>query len=283
MKTIGQHIISLLVASTFLSCETEPLYVTKIPTDPSQIVISSTLLNNAQLYLLLTNSFSALEPQSDSTLEFLSALALKNAEAELIKGTKRYPLTEVYDGLYTLPNFKLDESESYILEVTDRIKKRQVKSSTQLLPKVEFDIVSPSVEVNFDTIVSIYYKFQDLSGPNWYMITVQRGSQKDLQNLGGKQQNVYTELIDDNDQTKAVIQGKFKVLNYPFRRGDTILVSLANIRKDYYSYLEIRAKEKNWLINPTLEPFNYPTNVENGLGFFTLYYQDIKTFDLSNY
>ena len=58
------------------------------------------------------------------------------------------------------------------------------------------------------------------------------------------------------------------------------LILLSNISEGYYQFLKSRERSGNLLSDITNEPVNYPSNVNNGLGYFNTHYPSIRFFDL---
>ena len=61
---------------------------------------------------------------------------------------------------------------------------------------------------------------------------------------------------------------------------DSLMILLSNISEGYYSFLMSRERSGNFLAEATNEPINYPSNVENGLGYFNTHYPSLRFFDL---
>ncbi|WP_155208088.1 DUF4249 family protein [Xanthovirga aplysinae] len=265
-----------------LACEPEPLFIDISTPENDHIVVSSNLYNNEQLIVLLTNSYDALESQPKDSEELIKQLSLDSILATIETRGQLDTLKHLSEGFYWHPQITLNDFQSFKLQIRDTLRNRFVTSESQILPKVTFDMAYPTIEEKFDTIVSIHYKFEDLKGTNWYMINVQKAI-SNFNNYNFSKTKVHTELIKDNDQSGKSIEGSFKVLNIKFSRKDTIVVSISNITENYFKYLELRNNEANWLVEPTQEPFNYPTNVIGGIGFFNLYYTDNKYFILKDH
>ncbi|HEX8549775.1 MAG TPA: DUF4249 family protein, partial [Cytophagaceae bacterium] len=78
----------------------------------------------------------------------------------------------------------------------------------------------------------------------------------------------YIVLSDEafNGQTYS---GKH-ILNQIFP-GDSLVFSFANISEGYYKFLKAGPSGSQDILTTSLsEPFNYPTNIEGGYGFFNV-------------
>ena len=90
----------------------------------------------------------------------------------------------------------------------------------------------------------------------------------------------FTRLVDDLDFNGEKYQETFRVFPRDFIPGDTIAVSLSNISKDYYDFIDLRLENRFSFVEYLSEPVNYPSNVNGGKGFFNLYIPDVKIFVL---
>jgi hypothetical protein len=88
---------------------------------------------------------------------------------------------------------------------------------------------------------------------------------------------VFVHLTDDTDFDGNVYQDSFKTLFRSFSSGDSISVMLSSVNEDYYKFLKLR-NDRFRFSEFSSEPFNYPTNVQGGYGFFNLYVPDARVF-----
>jgi hypothetical protein len=86
--------------------------------------------------------------------------------------------------------------------------------------------------------------------------------------------------MNDINFNGRIHQETFRVFPRDFIPGDTIAVSLSNISKDYYDFIELRLDNRFSFVEYLSEPVNYPSNVKGGRGFFNLYIPDVKIFIL---
>ena len=126
-------------------------------------------------------------------------------------------------------------------------------------------------KTSFDTLANVEIRIEDPPGPNWYMVNVQLlDGEYDLRD------QPYTELLDDQQFDGNTVDLSFRVLLGGYDKGDSLFVSMANISQEYYDFLELRKEQENELFDGLNEPFNFPSNVENGLGFFHMHVQDAR-------
>ena len=93
--------------------------------------------------------------------------------------------------------------------------------------------------------------------------------------------DVYTRLVSDDDfNGNETISETFNTVWQDYEKGDTVMVSIANISKEYSDFIQQRLDNRVGLIEFASEPINYPSNVVGGRGFFNIYTPDIRFFVL---
>ena len=88
-------------------------------------------------------------------------------------------------------------------------------------------------------------------------------------------------MLSDKEMSGGLYEEVRKLHNV--KRTDTIAVTLSNISEGYYKFLSTYLKSGNIINQITGEPIDYPTNVNNGYGYFSAHYPDVKIFDLGKY
>jgi len=266
----------LLIAS----CLPDPLVVTSIPGLEQKIVVSSQVITNQSVSILLTKSFGALDANGSSDpQELLDLIAINDAtviiEAENIVDT----LIFLQNGVYGSVSLPLIENLEYTLSV-ESPSMGKVIASTQVKEQVKFASVSSRMKPMgpADSIAQVYYSLQDLEGENFYMMNVQQISigelpaPEDILNP-----DVFTTLIvDDPAIDGQVLSDTVSLFLQHLALSDTILVQVANISEDYYDFLELRQNGRFNFSEFLGEPINYPSNVVGGLGWFTLHVPDLR-------
>lgn len=269
---VAPILISILVLT---SCLPEPLPVKDIPAPEKTVVVGSQIIPNQFLAVAVTENFSALEGGTDDSYEeLLQSLLINGLELTIEVEDEFYDLTEFnQSGVYVGENVPQIPGSTYTLSFTNPINNLPVKASSELQSFVGFDSVDVFIEVNeFDTLVNVGLKVDDPVGPNWYMVNVQLVDEEFDFSV-----SPFTELFTDVGMDGTLIDYNFRVFFRDFAEGDTVLVSMANISQDYYDFLDLRTTRRPFSggIN---EPINFPTNVENGLGFFHMHILDERMF-----
>lgn len=256
------------------SCLPEPLKI-DVPAAEEELVVSSILLPDQGIGIVLTRSFSALSSGfgSDSTL--LEEILVEDALVVLQSDNSVIQLEEISSGIYSSLNSPLQEGVTYQLKVNSN--EQELSAASELKPAVQFSSLRTELEPNaIDSIPYVYYEFQDLADDNYYMINVQRLPTQEDELLNLISSRTYAELITDKEVSNGIVKGNFPVLDREdFENGDVLVVSLSHISKEYYDYLNKR-NGNTLIFDFVSEPGNLPTNVNGGKGFFSLYIPDTR-------
>ncbi len=265
----------------FTACIPEPLEVKNIPVVKPQIVVSSQIIANQGLVVLLTKSFGALDASEESDAEeLLNQLAINDAVVLLKSGSDTDTLVFIESGLYGGIGLGFDRDQVYEL-VIESPTMGNVSASTTVKQQILFEEVDAQLSFNGfdDTLVQVAYTFIDPAEKNWYMINVQRFSQENaLENVLNPQ--AFTRLMTDEQFNGEQFGESFRAFPRDYKTGDTVAVFLSNVDELYYQFLQLRQDNRFTFIEFISEPVNYPSNVEGGLGFFNLYLPDIRLFVL---
>lgn len=276
-----------------------------VPQAPSKLVVASQVVLlpgiDTSLVVNVTRSFSSLATGDNDTSLSSSLLATVLVDSAFVtiehSGTID-TLTWVGDttGMYTTSRTPIIENETYTLRVKDKKTGESISASTTLLPRVMLQDVAPKVSIttrkapigtSYDTLVEakIAIAFDDIPNTeNYYMLNVYNTSRKSgstttISNpLTASQSSGNTLLLTDklfatarHTDTIRYELDKQRFLTNP-NASDTLVVTLSNISRTYYDFLQKRAKAGSSIISQLLgEPINYPTNVTNGYGFFNLH------------
>jgi hypothetical protein len=274
------HILPFLLLGLW-GCLPEPLDVAGLPVVKPQIVVSTQIIPDQSLVVLLTKTFGALDASDDSDPEeLLKQIAVDDAAVNVIGPGGNYELTALGKGLYGGLIIPFEEGEEYTLQVISE-SLGEVTATTTVKPRVSFDDIRAELIFNGydDTLAQITYRITDALEQNWYMLNVQEVERADIvDNLINPR--AFTRLLIDKEFNGQTYQESFRVFPRDFIPGDTIAVSLSNISKEYYDFITLRLDNRYTFVEYLSEPVNYPSNVNGGKGFFNLYIPDIETFVL---
>lgn len=284
-KTILICTIGILAA-----CSTKPLEVT-IPQQESKTVVFSQVVPNRVMIIALTKSFGALDFQEEEdslTENFLNNFLEDSATVTVSYNGNTDTLFRVEKGLYASINTIQYTNSLYELRIINS-RGETVTSASNMLPQINFDSIRPIVYRGADTSTSIHFSFtDDPLAENFYMINYYKknlvSGGLDINSIfnNGENNLIRTDIVSDIEFgevfTDSVRFGSESLL-----ANDTIAVSLSNISKEYYQFLDQRARSENIFTEITREPITYPTNVVNGYGFFNTHFPDVSIFDLNQY
>lgn len=274
--------VHLWVVPIFITgCLPEPLDVDGLPVVKPQIVVSSQMISDQSLVVLLTKTFGALDASDDSDPEeLLKQIAVSDAVVTITGPSEVYELQALDNGIYGGLLIPFEEGEEYNLHVLSE-EMGEVTATTTVKPMVSFDDIKAELIYNGydDTLAQITYRIKDAPEKNWYMLNVQEVERADvIDNLLNPR--AFTRLLEDSKFNGETYQETFRVFPRDFIPGDTIAVSLSNISKEYYDFINLRLDNRYTFIEYLSEPVNYPSNINGGKGFFNLYIPDFEIFVL---
>jgi Domain of unknown function (DUF4249) len=281
MKYISFFSLILLLLS---ACVPEPITIV-LPEEPKRIIVSSQVLPDRGLVVLLTNSVSSLNDISttDSTGQSISALLLDKAYVTLSFDGKTEKLVRLLPGIYGTLNLSLETNKNYTLYVKDSLTGREVTATTTFTPPISLDSAFAKLEFDEDlfggkdTISTLNLVLTDSPGQkNYYMLDyVKPNNLKtlDLKSFGAGRKGAAHLFTSDNADANHKIRIKETFFLNP---TDTLIVALFKITKEYYEF-QNGFKKNGGIIGEFLgEPVTIPTNVKNGHGFFNLAYPSLK-------
>jgi hypothetical protein len=269
------------VLMVMASCIPDPLEVDGLPAVKPQIVVSTQIIPDQTLVVLLTKTFSALDASEDSDpQEVLNQIAVTDATVTITGPTGANTLLSLGNGFYGGIAIAFVPGQEYSLDIKSE-SLGQVSATTIVKPQVTFDDISAELFYNGfnDTLAQITYRINDPAEKNWYMLNVQEFEQNELaENVLNP--NAFMRMLDDAPFNGQAFTETFRVFPRDFAPGDTIAVFLSNVSEQYYDFLELRIDNRFSFIEYLSEPVNYPSNVKGGRGFFNLYLPDVRLFVL---
>ena len=266
---------SLFLALIISACEPDPLPVDGVPSPEKTVVIGSQNLPSEFMAISVTENFNALEGGTEDDFEeLIQTLLLDGLDLTVEVADSSYLLNEIdQTGVYVANGIPEMVGEIYTLSFLNPFNEETVIASEKLLPFIGFDSVNIFIEETpFDSLVNVVMRLEDPPGPNWYMINVQLINEDFDFNT-----RPFTELLTDTVSEGSVIDYEFRVFFRDYEPGDTVMVSMANISKDYFDFLDLRGTRRGF-VGSLGEPINFPTNVDNGLGYFHMHIPDVRIF-----
>jgi len=270
-----------MLACVLQSCLPEPLEVRGLPVVKQELVVSSQIIPDRSLVVMLTKTFGALEGSEDSDPEELFRQIAVNEALVLLHGPLQTDtLPQIEDGVYGGLILPFEAGDSYMLEVRNT-PFGEVTATTTVLEQVSFQDITAELYYNGfdDTLAQVTYSLVDPAGKNWYMINVQEVEFEDAEeNLLNPR--AFTRLLDDANFSGEGYNEQFRVVPRDFSPGDTIAVSLSNVSGEYFHFMKLRQDNRFSFVEFLSEPVNYPSNIKGGKGFFNLYLPDVRIFIL---
>lgn len=264
-----------------MSCLPEPLRVDDIPQLKPKIVVSTQVTSDQSVVIFLTKSVGALEASEDSDPEELIAqIAVNDATITLTSDRGTYEFAFLGAGTYASGQIPLQTGEEFFLEVVST-SMGTVTSSAKVMPHVTFDYVDGRIaEDGFDTLVDVSYGFTNRQGQNYYLFSLQRFT-SDSSEIEVLNPDLFSRLIDASLMSPGQYSFRHRIeARRDFIPGDTVGVFLSNISKEYYEFMQERLDSRFNFAEFLGEPANYPTNIEGGLGFFSLHIPDVRILEL---
>lgn len=239
------------------SCDMEQEVEVKLPPHESQLVVECYLESGKPLRAVVLESVSYFdEPELP---------LVPDAEVYITQAGKTHklsfsPFQDQNTGKYfthrNSTRIHFTPGEVVTIEVKDK-QGRRVTGSTTILQRVPIE----TVEWKFNEKEKAYLltSFQDdPDAENYYRYMTHRDS------LG---QNSHRDFISSDRLTngKKVLFGSA----YDYEKGDTLLVTLYHIEKQYHDFLGSMSDAKNANGNPFAQPSRIMSSVQGGIGIFT--------------
>lgn len=236
----------------------------------------------------LTRSFTALSSAGNSgsgSEDLFDQILVDSALVTITSSRGTDTLFSIGPGVFASLNELEQPGGIYTLEVYDYDLEESITATTAMQQNIPFDTVFSSMNIDGDTTMFAHLEFTDPSEEeNYYLLTVfsQNPTEAALDiNLffdNGSNNLEYQEIFTDRDSNGVKFERTIALPD--LNVSDSVVVSLANVSEEYYDFLLARSRSGNLLSDITNEPINYPSNVENGLGFFNAYYPSLRFLQL---
>lgn len=262
------------------------------PAEP-RIAVASQIIPQSYLFVTLTKSFSPLEPiaTGDTVASgMLDNFLVSNALVTVAYNNQMDTLNMLVPGIYSSTNVLFTNYTTYTLNVIEPSTGLRISAVTSMLPQVKFDTVYPVIIKNpTDTIVKIKYVLKDNPNEeNFYVVNYilkqpSTGANLDISSYfsNGSNKILSTfDLLNDASFTDNILT-KESIINV--QSTDSIAVEIANISKGYYEFLTAVKSTGSLLNSIETEPIHFPSNVQNGYGYFNAHYPYAKIFYLGQY
>ncbi|OKL38862.1 DUF4249 domain-containing protein [Pontibacter flavimaris] len=265
MRKLFLYLLVPLLA-LLAACDLEKDIDVELPNHEPQLVVECYLEQGKYIRASVLESSGYFEdpapPMVPDAEVYITTPAGKRIELKykpvIVKSTGRFythTSTEILSG---------QPGQTYQLEVVDG-KGRRVTGFTKIQPRVPIE----EVEWKFNDEEEAYLltSFQDdANTANYYRYMTHIDSLS-----GGSDRDFVTS--DDLTNGKRVSLGS----SYKYREGDTLIVTLYHIEKQYYDFLASISDAKSANGNPFAQPSQINSSVEGGFGIFTNLAYDRKS------
>lgn len=281
MLKIKYFIAIITGVSLFSSCvlNPDPLDI-YIPEPEQEMVVSSFFVPPQGLAVTFTRTFSALLGEDSVDLEdndVARLIFVDSAEVSLSYDGKTVQLYQLAPSVFGSAEAESVYNTEYTLRAKDFATGKSVTAKTVLLPPVDLDTVYPENTIlpSFnDTIFTFKYEFRDVAGTENYYLATYTNFREFLSQVTNPasgifnfNQTLFHVFTDKNNGDGEMIEYK---PDFAGVKGDTIVVALSNITKEYYEFLSAYKRSGNLFSQLVGEPINLPTNVDGGYGYFAL-------------
>jgi hypothetical protein len=284
----------LLLLLMLGSCKPKPIDI-DVAQKPADMVIASSAFDEHAVFVSAGYSISSLANLNDTTSGKkplpVSKDMLVDSGLVTIAGPGQEPetLSRRAPGLYSSTRLDLRKGASYTLVVKDYKTGKVAPAVTTYFPKPALDTLLPEIVRGGTTpTVKLRLSINDVGPKEYYMVcyTTSENVREATSSVSASVSALTSfvpkrvELFTSADAVNGRLS-KGIVLNVS--ASDTLLVHCGRIDEAYYNYLAAY-KRSGYLINQiTGEPINLPTNINPGLGFFSLYAPKRELFLLKNY
>lgn len=278
VNRINRSIFLLVFTCAFLSgCMPEPLEVRNIPPPKLEMVVSTQILSDSTVVILLTKTVGALDASSDSDpFVLMDEIGVDDAVVTIEMKGVSYLLLPAFTGVYTTTEIPIAAGELCKLTVRSA-SLGELTAYTTIQAPVPFDTVAANVWYNgfADFFAEVKYQLTDPSAENFYLINVQSAKRSDRVNQLINP-DAYTRLVEDAAFNGLPFRETFVTIPKQFNSGDSVAVSVSNIHQEYYDFLRLRVVNRFGFAEYFSEPINYPTNIIGGRGYFNLHIADTR-------
>ncbi|MFV1882959.1 MAG: DUF4249 family protein [Balneola sp.] len=278
----SQRLLLIFISSLiFTSCSIESLPISVEPAE-EQIAVASLIGPEETFFVVLSRSFSALsaEDVNDLTNGAIDRLFLDRALVTLEYEGVTDTLEKVFDinGLYGTELQTFEDFQMLSLSVFDSSTSETISAQSMLLPQIEIDSVTVTRDPDgFDDSAILTYNIIDRPEDNFFVVQAYQLTDSDTSSSGSTQNGfffnndtflIYEELVTDLGVSEDGVIRKEEFISFS-SPVDSALVVITNISEGYYRFLEARRRSGGVISSLANEPVNHPTNVENGVGYFS--------------
>lgn len=285
--------ICLFAVLFTLSCRPKPIAI-DVAQEAERIAIASTALDEHTVIVAISYSITSLFNLDDTdrgqTPVSLTNVLVDSALVTIADGARIDTLSKISAGLYRNTTLSLVSGRTYLLAVLDYRTGLAVHAATTYQSALTVDTVRPLVDRRVrDTAVQLVLSLRDnRPGQDYYIVAYDNINPSTIPSAIGSPEFA----ILNADEAKQVevfsdaeaMAGRIsKTFNIDVSPGDTLFVQYGRIDKGYYDFLASYKRSGSIITQAVAEPVTLPSNVINGLGYFSLYDARREVFAIRNY
>ncbi len=281
MSPRSQMLVLLVIGVLFSSCSIESLPISVEPAE-EKVAVASLIGPEETFYVTLSRSFSALsaEDVNDLTNNAIERLLLNRALVTLEYEGIIDTLENIFDvsGLYGTQLEAFNDFQQLTLSVFDSTSGSSISAQSMLFPQIETDSVTVTRDsTRFDDAAVLTYNIIDRPEDNFFVVQAYQLTDQDTTTRDSSENDfffnnntflIYEELLTDRGVSDDGIIRREELISFT-STTDSALVVVTNISEGYYRFLEARRRSGGLISSLANEPVNHPTNVENGVGYFS--------------
>src|SRR5690606_31705599 len=147
----------------------------------TSIVVSSLILPDSSVCVLLTKSIGALDANSETDPHALIAsIAINDALVNITSDGHSYPMTLLQDGVYQVVDMPLIPGQEYHLRVRSEAYGEVTASAVVQTPVFFEHVKTRFTGTPPDHIVRVAYTITDPPGANYYVLNVQEARRRNV-------------------------------------------------------------------------------------------------------
>ncbi|MBO6792897.1 MAG: DUF4249 family protein [Balneolaceae bacterium] len=268
---------------TITACLPQNLPISVQP-DDSKVAVASLVGPEEIMLVSLSKSFSALSAEdiNDISEDFAERLLLDRALVTLNYQGITDTLETIGDikGLYASQLEIFEDYQLMELTVFDSTTSSRISAQSVLQPAVEIDSIAINrIDSVFTSFIEVEMAFDDPPNiDNYYVLHIYQFTPPDTTSRDSTTSNslffqnnnflIFERIFTDRGADDAGRIRRSDQIIFT-SQVDSALVVLTNIEEGYYNFLEARGRSGSFISSIANEPVNHPTNVDNGVGYFS--------------
>ena len=242
--------------------------------------LSSLLIGDSGILVSVSKSFSPLSGTSLTQLQEnpVEALFVSRGNVQF-KSNGNTILGEKFNdvpGFYFADFSSLALGDSLEISVYDSVSTQQISARTKIMPSVAIDSIRfrTATENTFLDTLKLYLSDPDTTQINYFVVHIYRSSS--FLNVLNNTDSLFVQsdsllqissIFSDIGMDSTLITRAYTIEKKS--SNDTLIAVLSHIEEGYFRFLDARKRNEDGGGGIFNEPINFPSNVENGYGYFS--------------